>query len=132
MCTVPDALPDSICFAIDRAWLIGIVKPCAVPPVPESAELPEPPKPLPPNPPNWNPDDAAVSTPLTWPWELTSGPPESPAWMSALDWISPDSCSEVPEPSSEAVIDWSSAVTATDATDGVPSTPPALPRPTTV
>ena len=52
--------------------------------------------------------------------------------MLALVWIRPLSCSDDPEPSSEAVIDWLSAVTVPAATDGVPPAPPALPSPTTL
>ena len=68
-----------------------------------------------------------MSTPTICPCEFTSGPPESPGWMSAFDSISPESCSELPEDSSEAVIDWFSATTEPAATEGVPPTPPALP-----
>ena len=86
----------------------GIVKPCVV--LLDPSALPEPlepveplepdpppnppPNPLPPIPPNWYPDEAAVFTPTIWPWLLTSGPPESPGWMSALVWISPVRCSD--------------------------------------
>ena len=63
--------------------------------------------------------------------ELNSGPPESPAWMSALVSISPVSCSELPDDSSEAVMAWLSAVIWPEATAGVPPTPPALPSATT-
>lgn len=70
--------------------------------------------------------------PITWPWELTSAPPESPGWMSALVWISPVSCSLTPDPSSEAVMDWFRSVTVPLATDGVPPLPPALPSAVTV
>ena len=73
-----------------------------------------------------------MSIAMTCPCEFTSGPPESPAWMSAFVSISPVSCSEDPEDSSEAVIDWLSAVTEPAATDGVPPTPPALPSATTL
>ena len=52
--------------------------------------------------------------------------------MLALVSIRPLSCSDDPEPSSEAVIDWLSAVTVPAATDGVPPAPPALPSPTTL
>ena len=52
--------------------------------------------------------------------------------MSALVWISPVSCSLVPERSSDAVIDWFSAVTVPAATDGVPPLPSALPSATTL
>ena len=45
----------------------------------------------------------AVMIPMTWPVELTSGPPDSPAAMSALISIIPVSCS-VPSPAL-AVID---------------------------
>src|SRR6266849_5515014 len=57
---------------------------------------------------SWSPDpaDAAVLRPMTCPRALSSGPPESPAWMPALVRMSPVSCSEVPDSSSLAVIDW--------------------------
>ncbi len=54
---------------------------------------------------NENPADAAVSTPITWPEVSTSAPPESPGWMLALVAIKPLNCSEVPSPSSLAVMD---------------------------
>ena len=47
---------------------------------------------------NWVPLEAAVFMPITWPEELTSAPPESPGWMSALGSISPVSCSLCPTP----------------------------------
>jgi hypothetical protein len=58
-----------------RASLIGIVKAWVV-----VAEL------------SWLPDmaDAAVLTPITWPWVLMSGPPESPGSMPALVQIMPE------------------------------------------
>src|SRR5579875_4210222 len=131
MCTVDEAWPASIWRAMDRAVLIGIEYPCVVPGWPEPAPLS--PKLFPLNGlPNWNPEEAAVSTPITSPWSFTSGPPESPGWMFAFVSISPVSCSDVPELSSDAVIDWLSAVTVPGATDGVPPTPPALPRATTL
>ena len=40
----------------------------------------------------------AVSIPMTWPAAFASGPPESPATMSALVWIIPCSVSEVTVP----------------------------------
>ena len=52
--------------------------------------------------------------------------------MSALVSISPLSCSLLPDPSSDAVIDWFRAVTVPAATDGVPPLPPALPSATTL
>jgi hypothetical protein len=61
MCTVADALPDVIEWAIVSAFAIGI----AYPSVADVFWKP-------------NPDDAAVSMPTTWPLLLTSGPPESP------------------------------------------------------
>ena len=69
--------------------------------------------------------------PITCPAVLTSAPPESPGWMAALWWMSPDSCSDVPEPSSEAVIDALRPVILPTATDGVPPLPPAFPSATT-
>ncbi len=51
--------------------------------------------------------------------------------MSALVSMRPLNCSEVPSPSSLAVIDWLSAVTVPPAALGVPPVPPALPTPTT-
>ncbi len=69
---------------------------------------------------------------MIWPWPFTSGPPESPAWMLAFVSSRPVSCSEEPEDSSDAVIDWLSAVIVPGATDGVPPTPPALPSAVTL
>ena len=60
---------------------------------------------------NEKPLEAAVSMAMTWPVPLTSGPPESPGWMSALVWIRPPGCSEVPSSVSLAVICWLSATT---------------------
>ncbi len=65
--------------------------------------------------------------PITAPEASTSGPPESPGWTSAFTWIIPVSCSEVPEDSSLAVIDWFRAVTLPGAAVGVRPVPPALP-----
>src|SRR5580693_9625505 len=155
MWMVDEASPASIWSATEIAVLIGIEKPWVALPVlelddplsPDAPLLPEDPLsplPNPPNPPNPPlpfsepplptevPAEAAVSMPTTAPNWLTSGPPESPGWMSALDSIRPLSCSEVPEPSSDAVIDWLRAVTWPGATDGVPPAPPALPSPTTL
>ena len=73
-----------------------------------------------------------MSIPTTCPAELTSGPPESPGSIGALDWIIPVSCSElVDDPSSLAVMDWLSATTLPDTTDGVPPLPSAFPMATT-
>ena len=73
-----------------------------------------------------------MSIPMTWPAELTSGPPESPGWIGALVWISPVSCSELlAEPSSLAVMDWLSDVTLPVTTDGCPPLPSAFPMATT-
>ena len=83
----------------------------------------------PPAPPT--PSEAAVSMATTLPKRLTSGPPESPGWMSQLVSMRSVSFSEVPSPASLAVIDWPSAVTEPPATLGVPPTPPALPMPIT-
>ena len=41
------------------------------------------------------PSEAAVSRPITWPAESTSGPPESPGRMLASVAIRPSRCSEV-------------------------------------
>ena len=81
MCTVAEACWFSICVAIAIAVLIGTAKPWVVPSSSNELAL-----------------EPAVSMPMTWPAPLTSGPPESPGWMSALVWIRPVSCSEVPEP----------------------------------
>ena len=51
--------------------------------------------------------------------------------MSALVSMRPLSCSDVPSPSSLAVIDWFNAVTVPPAALGVPPVPPAFPMPTT-
>ena len=117
MWTVDEPFPASIWRAMDRAVLIGMAKPW----LPWDWPL------------NWNekPAEAAVSTPRTWPEVLTSAPPESPGWMSALVSMRPLSCSDVPSPWSLAVIDWLSAVTVPPAALGVPPVPPALPTPTT-
>ena len=117
MCTVAEASPASIWLAMESASLIGIAKAsvavvCAV----SFGELDE---------------DAAVSMPITCPAVLTSGPPESPGWIGALSLMSPLSCSEVPDPSSEAVIEELRPVTLPVATDGVPPLPSALPSATT-
>ena len=58
---VADALPEEIASAIVCAVPIGIANASVV----ETS---------------WtvNCDDAAVSMPMTWPWLLSSGPPESP------------------------------------------------------
>ena len=69
--------------------------------------------------------------PMTWPEVLTSEPPESPGWMPALVSIRPVRFSELPPPSSLAVIDWFRAVIDPPAALGVPPVPPALPTPTT-
>src|SRR5499427_6075807 len=117
MWMVSDAWPASIWWASVMAWLIGIAKAWV------RADCW-----------NWNPEepDAAVSMPITLPVVLTSGPPESPGWMGALWWISPVSCSEVPAPSSDAVIDAPRPATWPTATDGVPPLPSALPSATTL
>src|ERR1700733_9048388 len=81
MCTVDEADPASIVRAMERAVLIGMENPW----FPEDWPLVW----------NENPAEAAVSSPSTSPEVSTSGPPESPGWMSALDWIKPLSCSEV-------------------------------------
>ena len=72
-----------------------------------------------------------MSIPMTWPWALTSEPPESPGWMPALTSISPLRFSALPPPWSLAVMDWSRAVIEPPAALGVPPVPPALPTPTT-
>src|ERR1051326_8873671 len=72
---------------------------------------------------DWLPDEAwavleaAVLMPMTWPWVLASAPPESPGWMFALVSIIPARCSELPPPSSLAVMAWFSPVTFPAATD---------------
>ena len=88
------AWPSAIWRATDRAVLIGMAKPatdcCWV----KLTLLP------------------AVSMPMTWPAELTSGPPESPATMFALVWIIPCSVSDLTVPPwSLAVMVWLSPVT---------------------
>ena len=70
--------------------------------------------------------------PTTWPAKLTSEPPESPGSIGALVSIIPVSCSELPEPSSLAVMDWLSAVTLPVTTDGWPPLPSAFPMATTL
>ncbi len=72
-----------------------------------------------------------MSTPITSPEVVSSGPPESPASMAASTSISPVSFSDAPVDSSDAVIDWSSAVTEPPTALGVPPLPPALPIATT-
>ena len=79
-----------------------------------------------------DPLDPAVSMPITWPWVLVSGPPESPGWIGALDWMSPLSRSELLDPSSPAVIARPRPVTLPVATEGVPLRPSALPMATTL
>src|SRR5581483_610958 len=116
MCTVDEPWPASIWFAIDSAVLIGIAY----------AVVPELPWPW-----NWYVEEAAVSTPITWPYAFTREPPESPGWIGASVSISPVSCSLSPDASSEAVMDWFSAVTLPSATEGVPPLPWALPSATT-
>ena len=113
MCTVVEEVPASIWSAIDFAWLIGMAKACVCWP--------------------WNcvPCEAAVLMPMIWPAVLTSGPPESPGWIPALWWMSPVSCSDVPAPSSEAVIDAPRLAMWPVATAGVPPLPSALPSATT-
>ena len=76
-------------------------------------------------------DEAAVFMPMTTPRIVTSGPPESPGWIGALVWMSPESCSDVPLDWSDAVIDWFRAVMVPAAVLGVPPAPPALPMPIT-
>lgn len=114
--TSDDPWPASICAAIDSAWLIGMAKPW----VPDGGDEV-----------NENPVEAAVSMPITWPAVLTSEPPESPDWTSALTSISPESCSLLPSRESLAVIAWSSAVIEPPALEGMPPVPPALPTATT-
>ena len=75
--------------------------------------------------------EPAVMIPTTLPRALTSAPPESPGWIGASIWMSPDSCSEVPVEESCAVIDWSRAVTLPATTLGAPPLPRALPIATT-
>src|SRR5215472_13326776 len=77
MWTVAEAWPFSIWLAMDSAVLIGIANACVVACWPE---FDDPLSPDPPNPPNgspeplpeWELDEAAVSTPITWPCEFTS------------------------------------------------------------
>src|SRR5579859_7596359 len=69
--------------------------------------------------------------PMMWPPPSTSGPPESPGWMSAATRMSPLSCWVSPPLSSLAVIVSLSPVTLPGATAGVPPRPPALPSATT-
>ena len=81
ICTVEDAAPSSINLAMERAVLIGIAY-AWVSAEPVSSN-PKPP-PL---------DDAAVSIPMTSPFEFTNGPPESPGSILALTSIIPLNCS---------------------------------------
>ncbi len=114
-CTVADPVPDSICLAMLIARLIGTAKAWVV----TAAEVVVP--------------DllAAVLMPTTSPLRFSSGPPESPGWMLALVWSTPTRRSDVPVPSSLAVIDEARPVTLPVATDGSPPRPPALPTATT-
>ena len=91
--TVVEPWPASICLATAIAPLIGMANPLPAPFW------------------NWNPADPAVSIPITWPLSFTSGPPESPGWMSALVSMRPVRFSEVPSPWSLAVMDWPRATT---------------------
>ena len=85
------AFPDVIWCAIASAELIGMEKPCvALLDEPENSKF----------------DEAAVFIPMTTPRIVTSGPPESPGWIGALVWMSPESCSDVLLDWSDAVIDW--------------------------
>ena len=86
MCTVELACPAAIWLVIEIAWLIGIAKPAVA--SDWSGAKPE--------------LLAAVSMPMTWADELTSGPPESPSWIGALVWIMPCSVSSVLAPLSVA------------------------------
>jgi len=80
---------------------------------------------------NWLLADAAVSIPMTLAELLTSGPPESPGWIGAFVWMSPDRLSALSPLSLPTVIDWFRAWTTPLTADGVPPTPPALPMATT-
>ena len=71
------------------------------------------------------PAAAAVSMPMTSPFESTSGPPESPGWMPAFVSSSPVSRSELLP--SLAVIDLPRPVIVPVAAIGAPPAPPALP-----
>src|SRR5207249_5349334 len=74
---------------------------------------------------------AAVMMPTTCPDPFTSGPPESPGLMGALDWIRLLSCSTLPL-SSRTVIVRFSAVIDPLVTVGVPPFPRAFPMATTL
>src|SRR5579884_2190255 len=114
MWTVALPLPDSIWLAMETALLIGMAKL-------EVAELDDP------NPERRLLEEAAVSIPMTWPFVLTKGPPESPGWIGALVSIMPFRVSALEPSSSLAVMLWLSACTVPVTTDGGPPTPPALP-----
>ena len=100
------ACPARIWFTTESAVLVGTAKPTAEAPL-RVLLCP------------------AVVIPMTWPAELTSGPPESPGAMVALLSIMPVRCSGAAPPA--AVIDWSRATISPLLTLGVPPTPPALP-----
>ena len=105
------ALPSTIWWAMLSARSIGIAKPVVV----------------------WLPTlpvDAAVSMPMTLPFTVDSGPPESPSTMSAL--VCSMSCSvSLPPRSSLAVMVWSRLVMSPATTAGLPPAPSALPIATT-
>ena len=74
---------------------------------------------------------AAVSMPMTWPWALTSGPPESPGTIRASVCSMPCSVSlPVALPSSLAVMVWLTPVMV-PTTGRAPPWPSALPMATT-
>ena len=113
MWTVLELLPAMICSAMGCAVPIGTAKPCVA--VCDGEPETEP----------------AVMIPTTFPPESTRAPPESPGWIGASTWISPDSCSEVPLAESAAVMDWFRPVTVPATAVGVPPLPRALPTATT-
>ena len=107
------AWPDRIWLAIPTAVLIGMAKPTLDT---RSRGVPL---------------AAAVMMPTTCPDPFTSGPPESPGLMGALDWIRLLSCSTLPL-SSRTVIVRFSAVIDPLVTVGVPPFPRAFPMATTL
>ncbi|COY83621.1 Uncharacterised protein [Mycobacterium tuberculosis] len=80
---------------------------------------------------SWKLSDAAVFIPTTCPRPLTTGPPESPGWIAASNWINPFNVSSAPVSESDACTVWPSATTLPGTARGVPPCPPLLPIATT-